>query len=35
MNMDNLPDEVDFVFYVEALPDDELHRMAITVEGVG
>ena len=34
MNMDTLPDEVDFVFFVEALPDDGLHRVAIAVEGM-
>ena len=25
---------MDFVFFVEALPDDGLHRMAIAVEGM-
>ena len=34
MNVDTLPDEVDFVFFVEALPDDGLHRVAIAVEGM-
>ncbi len=34
MGMDSLPDEVDFVFFVEALPDDGLHRVAIAVEGM-
>lgn len=34
MNMDTLPDEVDFVFFVETLPDDGLHRVAIAVEGM-
>ena len=34
MNMDTLPDEVDFVFFVDALPDDGLHRVAIAVEGM-
>ena len=34
MNMDTLPDEVDFVFFVEALPEDGLHRVAIAVEGM-
>ena len=34
MNMDSLPDEVDFVFFVETLPDDGLHRVAIAVEGM-
>ena len=34
MNMDSLPEEVDFVFFVEALPEDGLHRVAIAVEGM-
>ena len=34
MNIDTLPDEADFVFFAEALPDDVLHRVAIAVEGM-
>ena len=34
MNMDTLPDDVDFVFFVETLPADGLHRMVIAVEGM-
>ena len=34
MNIDTLPDEMDFVFFVEALPDDGLHRVANAVEGM-
>ena len=34
MNMDTLPEEMDFVFFVKALPDDGLHRVAIAVEGM-
>ena len=34
MNMDTLPNEVDFVFFVEALPEDGLRRVAIAVEGM-
>ncbi len=34
MSIDTLPEEVDFVFFVEALPDDGLHRLAIAVEGM-
>ena len=34
MNIDTLPDEVDFVFFVQALPEDGLHRLAIAVEGM-
>lgn len=34
MNIDTLPDEADFVFFVEALPEDGLHRLAIAVEGM-
>ncbi len=32
MNMDTLPEEVDFVFFVEAMPDNGLHRVAIAIE---
>ena len=35
MNIDTLPDEADFVFFAEALPEDGLHRVAIAVEGMG
>ena len=34
MDIDTLPDEVDFVFVAEALPEDGLHRVAIAVEGM-
>ena len=35
MNIDTLPDEADFVFFAEPLPDDGLHRVSIAVEGMG
>lgn len=35
MTVDTLPDEVDFVFFVVALPEDGLHRIALAVEGMG
>ena len=34
MSVDTLPDEADFVFFVEALPEDGLHRVAVAVEGM-
>ena len=34
MDIDTLPDEADFVFFAEALPEDGLHRVAIAVQGV-
>lgn len=34
MNIDTLPEQADFVFFVEALPEDGLHRLAIAVEGM-
>ena len=34
MSMDSLPEDLNFVFFVEALPDDGLHRLAIAVEGM-
>ena len=34
MNIDTLPEEADFVFFAEALPEDGLHRVAIAVEGM-
>ena len=34
MTADILPDEVDFVFCPEALPDEDLHRIVLVVEGV-
>ena len=34
MTADTLPDKVDFVFFVEALPEDGLHRVAIAVGGM-
>ena len=34
MTVDTLPDEVDFVFFVETLPEDGLHRIALAVEGM-
>lgn len=35
MTADTLPDEVDFVFCPEALPDDDMHRVVLVVEGMG
>ena len=35
MSADILPDEVDFVFCPEALPEEDLHRIVLVVEGVG
>ena len=34
MNMDTLPEELDFVFFTEELPEDGLHRVAIAVDGM-
>ena len=34
MNIDTLSGEADFVFFVEALPEEGLHRLAIAVEGM-
>ena len=34
MSVDTLPDEPDFVFFAEKLPEDGLHRVAIAVEGM-
>ena len=35
MNIDTLPDEVEFVFFAEALPEEDgLYRIAIAVEGM-
>ena len=34
MTADTLPDEVDFVFFAEEIPEDGLHRIAIVVEGM-
>lgn len=34
MTVDTLPEEVDFVFFVETLPEDGLHRIALAVEGM-
>ena len=34
MNIDTLPDEADFVFFAEPLPEDGLHRVSIAVEGM-
>ena len=34
MNIDTSPDEADYVFFAEALPEDGLHRVAIVVEGM-
>lgn len=35
MSIDALPDDVDFVFFVEELPDEEgVHRIAIAAEGM-
>ena len=35
MTADTLPDEVDFVFCPEALPEDDMHRVVLVVEGMG
>ena len=35
MSADTLPDEVDFVFCPEALPEEEVHRVVLVVEGMG
>ena len=35
MTADTLPDEVDFVFCPEALPEDDMHRIVLVVEGMG
>ena len=35
MTADTLPDEVDFVFCPEALPEEEVHRIVLVVEGMG
>ena len=34
MNIDTLPEEADFVFFAEALPEDGLHRVSIAVDGM-
>ena len=34
MYIDTLPNEADFVFFAEGLPEDGLHRVAIAVEGM-
>ena len=34
MTADTLPDEVDFVFCPEALPEEEVHRVVLVVEGM-
>ena len=34
MSVDTLPDEVDFVFFAEELPEDGVHRIAVAVEGM-
>ena len=34
MTADILPDEVDFVFCPDALPEEGLHRIVLAVEGV-
>ena len=34
MNIDTLPDEADFVFFAETMPDEGLHRIAIAVDGM-
>ena len=35
MSADTLPDKVDFVFCPEALPEEEVHRIVLVVEGMG
>ena len=35
MTADTLPDAVDFVFCPEALPEEEVHRIVLVVEGMG
>ena len=34
MTADTLPDEVDLVFCPEALPEEEVHRVVLVVEGM-
>ncbi len=34
MSAQTLPDEVDFVFCPEALPEDGMHRIVIVVDGM-
>ena len=34
MTADTLPDEVDFVFCPEALPEEEVHRIVLLVKGM-
>ena len=34
MTADTLPDEVDFVFCPEALPEEQVHRIVLVVEGI-
>ena len=34
MTADTLPEKVDFVFCPEALPEEDLHRIVLVVEGV-
>ena len=34
MTADTLPDEVDFAFRPEALPEEEVHRVVLVVEGM-
>ena len=34
MTADTLPNEVDFVFCPEALPEEEVHRVVLVVEGM-
>ena len=35
MTADTLPDEVDFVFCPEALPEKDVHRIVLAVAGMG
>ena len=34
MTADTLPDEVDFAFRPEALPEEDVHRVVLVVEGM-
>ena len=34
MDIGTLPDEADFVFFAEVLPEDGLHRVSIAIEGM-
>ncbi len=35
MTADTLPDEVDFVFRTEALPEEDVHCIVLVIKGMG